>query len=83
MVPVANIETSTLAARRKLESIKFGPDEIIISFDVQSLFANFPVKETIELASALKSLYSSDHAPELSRLTLKKLFEASCDECIF
>ena len=74
MVSVANIETSTLAQRRKLEPIKFGPDETIVSFDVQSLYANFPDKEIIELALALKSLYSSDHAPELSRLTLKKNF---------
>ena len=32
-VPGANIEPSTLDARRKLESIKLGPDENVVFFE--------------------------------------------------
>ena len=42
-VPGANIETSTLDARRKLESTELGPDESIVSLDVKSLCTNFLV----------------------------------------
>ena len=72
-VPGANIETSTLDARRQLGSIKLGPVESIGSLDVKSLYTNVPVNEAIEIA--LRSLYSSDHAPEISRSTLKALLK--------
>ena len=70
-VPGANIETSTLDARRKLEPIKLRPDESLVSLDVKSLYTFASVIEAIEIA--LRSLYSSDHAPEMSRSTLKTL----------
>ena len=72
-VPGANIEASTLDARRQLESIKLGSVESIVSLDVKSLYTNVPVNEAIEIA--LRSLYSSDHAPEISRSTLKALLK--------
>ena len=67
----ANMETSTLNARKKLESIKLVPDESIVSLDVKCLYTNVPVNETIEIA--LRRLHSSDHVPEMSRLTLKTI----------
>ena len=69
----ANIEMSTLDARRKLESIKLRPDESIVSLDVKSLFKNVPVNDAILIAWV--SLYSKDHAPEMPRSNLKKLLE--------
>ena len=39
-VPGANVETSTPDAQRKIESIKLGPDESIVSLDVKSLYTN-------------------------------------------
>ena len=79
-VPVANFDTSTLNALRKLEFIKLRPAESIVSLDMKNLYANFPVNEAITLA--LRSLYSSDDDPEMSRLTFKKILEASCDKSL-
>ena len=42
-VPGANIECSTLDAQRKLESVKMGPDESIVSLEMKSLYTNVPV----------------------------------------
>ena len=67
----ANMKTSTLNARKKLESIILVPDESIVSLDVKCLYTNVPVNETIEIA--LRRLHSSDHVPEISRLTLKTI----------
>ena len=80
-VPGANIETSTLDAQRKIESIKLGPDESIVSLDVKSLYANVLVNEAIEIA--LRSLCSSDHAPEMSRSTLKTLLKLAVTNVCF
>ena len=82
-VPGANIETLTLDARRKLESIGKGPDEGIVSLDDDSLNTSVPVIEAIEIA--LRSLHSSDHVPEMLRSTLKTLFKLAltnvCCKC--
>ena len=75
-----NIETSTLDARRKLESIKLQPDKSIVSLDVKSLYINVSVSEAIEIA--LRSPYSSDHA-ETSRSTLKILFKLAVTNVCF
>ena len=80
-VPCVNIETSTLDARRKLESIKLGVDESLVSLDVRSLYTFVPVNDAIEIA--LRSLYSSDHAPEMSRSTLKTLLKLAVTNVCF
>ena len=79
--PGANIETSTLDARKKLESIKFGPDVSRVSLDVKSSYTNVPVNEAIEVA--LRSLYLSDHAPDMSRSTLKMLLKVAVTNVCF
>ena len=72
-VPVANFDTSTLNALRKLEFIKLRPAESIVSLDMKNLYKNFPINEAITLAS--RSLYSSEHDTEMSRSTFKKLLK--------
>ena len=47
-VPGANIETSTLDTRRKLESITWGTDESIVFLDAKGLYTNVPVNEAIK-----------------------------------
>ena len=42
----------------------------IVSLDLKSLYTNVPVNEAVGIAL---SLYSIDHAPEISRSTLKKV----------
>ena len=80
-VPGGNIETSTTDARRKLESIKLGPDESIVSVDVKRLYTNVLVSEAIEIAR--RSLYSSVHAAEMSRSTLKTLLKPALTNICF
>ena len=69
-VPDAN-RTPTLNARGKVEFTKMGFDGSIVFLNVKSLYTTVSVNEAIEIA--LRSLYSSDHATEMSRSTLKSL----------
>ena len=77
IVPGANIETSTLNERRKLESIILGPDESIVSLDVKFLYTYVPVKEAIEIA--LRSLYTSVTMPDF-KIDIEITLEPSCDK---
>ena len=71
--PGANIETSRLQAREKLENIELEENEQIISLDVKCLYTNVPASEAIEIT--LPSLYSSDNALDIERSTLKLLMK--------
>ena len=77
-VPAANLETSTLDARRKIESIKLEHDESIVSLDVRSLYTNVSGNEALEIAS--RSMYSSDHALRCQDQLSK---QPGCDKCLF
>ena len=70
-----------LEARRKLEFVNLDPAGKIVSLDMKSLHANVRVNETIDLAS--RGLYSSDHAPEKSRPTFKKLMKVAVTNVSF
>ena len=72
-VPGANIETSTLETRKKLEMLVLDENEQTISLDVKSLYTNVPVSEAMEIA--LRSLYSGDDAPQIDKSTLKLLLK--------
>ena len=80
-VLAANIETSTPDARRNLESLKLGPDEIIIYLEAKSLYTNVPVNEATEIT--LRSQYSSEHAPEMSRSTFKAILKPAVTNICF
>ena len=80
-MPVANIETSTLNARRELESIKVGLLRASFSLDVRSLYTNVPVNEAIELA--LSKLYNSDQVHEMPTSTLKTLLKLAVTKISF
>ena len=54
-LPGTNIETSSLEARKKLETLVIDENEQIISLDVKSFHTNVPVSEAIEIA--LRRLY--------------------------
>ena len=72
-LPVANIDTSTIDAHKKLELIALDDNEQIVPLDVKILYTNVPVSEAKEIA--LRCLYSSDHSPDLERSTLKLLLK--------
>ena len=66
----ANIETSTLDAREKLEKLILDENEQTVSLDVKS-----PVLEAIEIA--LRILYRTDYAPDfkvLLKLAVTKVY---------
>ena len=57
-LPGVNIETDSKDARAALEATKLDEEELVVSRDSKSLYADVPVEEAIEIA--LKELYSSD-----------------------
>ena len=75
------IETSTVNVRRKLEFLKLGSDESIVSLNVMSLYKNVPPIEATEIA--LRSLYSSEHAPEMSRSAFRTILKLAVTNICF
>ena len=53
----------------------------MVSLDEKSQNKNFPVNEAIEIA--LRSRYSSDHFPEVSRSSLKTLLKLAVTKVCF
>ena len=65
-----NFKTNNVAARVMIKNIKLDSDESIISLDVKNLYTNVPLKDVIDIA--LKTLYSQNELPDLSRSTRKR-----------
>ena len=55
--------------------------ELVVSFDVKSLYTNVPVEEAIE--TVLKELYSSDEVPEILRSAMKSLLRLAVTKAHF
>ena len=68
-VPGANLETLSLIARQKPESLELEANMQIVSLDIKKLYTNVPVSESIKVA--LQCLYSIDTRPNIERSTLK------------
>ena len=79
VVPECNINTSSKIVADSLGDIELNEDEIIVSFDVSSLYTNVPVQEAIEHCTDL--LFSGNHRkPPVDRETFQKLLTAcTCD----
>ena len=76
VVEECKINSSTQTVCKTLESVQLDDDEVIISFDVSSLYTNVPVNEAIEVCSDF--LYSGRYEiPPVSKATFKKLLELS------
>ena len=74
VVPKCQINTSTEKIADSLKTVQLDSDDVIVSFDVSSLYTNVPVREAIDICADL--LYSGDH--ELSpvdKATFKELLE--------
>ena len=68
-VPESKINRSSQKAVDSLKRTTLESDEVIISFDVTSLYANVPVKEAIQ--EAADRLYSGDvQAPSVDKESL-------------
>ena len=64
------------STRGFLDSIKdfcFKPTDILVSFDVESLFTNVPLSETITIIA--DTVYSQENIPSYSKDTFIKLLE--------
>ena len=79
--PRFKIESSILHAREKLETIEPEEKEQTISSDFKSLYTNVPVSEAIEIA--LRSIYSSDNAPDIKQSALKLLLKLAVTKVHF
>ena len=62
-----------------MKSVELDNDEVIISFDVASLYTNVPVQEAIDVCAEL--LYSGEHKlPPVNKETFKELLQlCTCD----
>ena len=79
VVPECNINTSTKLIADSLKAVKLEEDEVIVSFDVSSLYTNVPIQEAIQICADL--LYSGEHAlPPVDKQTFIELLElCTCD----
>lgn len=72
VVEECQINSSTKEIVEKLKDIKLQEDEVIISFDVVSLYTNVPVQEAIDISTTL--LYSGKYKePPIDKESFKKL----------
>ena len=71
----ANIETNSL------ESIGLEPNENVIILDVKSLYTNFPLKESKDIA--LRKLYEQDQPASIARKTMKRLLHMAVSQVHF
>ena len=72
VVPECQINTSTKKIADSLKDVKLDEDEVMVSFDVSSLYTNVPVQEAIDVCADL--LYSGDHQlPPVDKETFKEL----------
>ena len=79
-LPGANIETSSLLAREKLENIEIEENDQIISLHVKIWKTNVSVSGAIEIA--LRYSMSGDKAPDIERFTFQFLLtETGSHQC--
>ena len=79
VVPECGINSSTKSIADSLEAVTLEEDEVVVSFDVSSLYTNVPVQEAIEYCADL--LYSGKHElPPVDKETFIKLLKlCACD----
>ena len=74
--------SDTLKFPKLLEQIPIADDEEDVSYDVESLFTNVPINDTIE--HILKEIYEKESIqPICSRLIFKRLLHKLTSGCIF
>ena len=70
-LPGANIENSTAKVKEAVVNVELEEDEVFLSLDVQSLYTNVPVSESIQLAADI--LFRQDRVPEFEKATFIEL----------
>ena len=80
VVPECKINSSTKSVCDKLKDVVLDEDEIVISFDVTSLYTNVPVMESINVCTDLLFNLPESDRPPVDRDTFVQLATiASCD----
>ena len=80
VVPECKINSSTKSVCDKLKSVILEKDEVMISFDVSSLYTNVPVLEAIQYCADLLYNLPPDKLPPVDKETFILLTKmASCD----
>ena len=64
---------STGSFLTRLREFIFKPDDILVSFDVVSLFSNVPLKHTIDVIT--NTIYKSNTRPAVTKEVFKKMLE--------
>ena len=74
VVEECHINTSSKEIADSLKNVELDEDEVVLSFDVVSLYTNVPVQEAIEVCSDL--LFSGKYElPPVDKETFKELLE--------
>ena len=81
VIPESKINCSTKETVDQLKNVTLDPDEVVISFDVSSLYTNVPVNEAIQ--DAADRLYSGNFpTPPVSKETFTTLTKLSTTNVI-
>ena len=82
VVEECKINSSTQAINRSAQSVQLDEDEVLVSFDVVSLYTNVPVAEAIDVCTEL--LYAGKYElPPVDKTTFKELLQiATCNVLI-
>ena len=81
VVDECNIRSSTKKVCDMLSDITLDDDEVLVSFDVTSLYTNVPVQEAIDYCTGL--LYSGRYdKPPIAKDTFKTLLQMCCKDVL-
>ena len=82
VVPECNINSSTKRIADSLSSVTLDEDEVIVSFDVTSLYTNVPVEEAIQVCTDM--LYSGKYElPPVDKETFLELLKMCTCNVLF
>ena len=72
-LPTKHMLDSTGSFLESLKQFDFKPTDLLVSFDVVSLFTNVPLKETIQIIA--EKIYQSKEKPNFEKTTFIRLME--------
>ena len=74
-IPDTYMLDSTVTFLSKLKSFIFGSNDVLVSFDVESLFTNVPLKETINLITDYLYDKNNGNKPPFTKLVFKNMLK--------
>ena len=80
-IPTDHCAKDTFTFVKEIQNLQFMQGKYMVSFDVESLFTNIPLDESIELA--VKYILSNNSTIKLTNVHLKKLFYIATSQTHF